>query len=248
MERQPRNWFRFAFTLRTLFAITALIAVWFGYHMNWIRQRQAALVWIADQAEFWKDVPVEQGARHGGNAPWRIRMLGANGIQHVLVVVKNDELVPKERELKRLFPETSALYTVTPGKGYHGRHADLVHPKEQAAMRFRSGRNDPSQVTEPGTGYLGVVPDEGIGDRRGVPLISVRTGAPADTAGLMAGDVITSINDQPCRDFADFDAALAKAAPGSVLSMVVSRDGKPRAITVTLGERRGQPSPPPAAP
>jgi len=128
MGSKPRNWLRFAFNLRTLFAVTALVAVWFGYHMNWIRQRQAALVWIEEQAEFWKDVPVQQGARQGGSAPWRIGILGAVGVEHVLVVVRKNELATKGRELKRLFPETNAIYTVTPGTGYHGRHADLVAP------------------------------------------------------------------------------------------------------------------------
>jgi hypothetical protein len=128
MGSKPRNWLRFAFNLRILFAVTTLIAVWFGYHMNWIRQRQAALAWIEEQAEFWKDVPVQQGARLGRNAPWRIRILGADGVAHVLIVVRKNELASKERELKRLFPETSAIYTVTPGKGYHGRHAHLVNP------------------------------------------------------------------------------------------------------------------------
>ena len=109
-------------------------------------------------------------------------------------------------------------------------------------------RNNRSHALEPGTGYLGVVPDEELADHRGVPLIMVRPGTPADTAGLMAGDVITSINNRPCRGIDDLDGALAKSAAGSNLAMVVSRDGKARAIAVTLGERPGQPWPSPSSP
>src|SRR5262245_50986452 len=76
-------------------------------------------------------------------------------------------------------------------------------------------RNNRSHTLEAGTGYLGVVPDEELADHRGVPLITVKPGAPADIAGLMPGDVITSINKQPCRGVDDLDAALAKSTAGS---------------------------------
>jgi hypothetical protein len=38
-----RRWFRFAFSLRTLFVVVTVICCWLGYELNWIRQRHEAL-------------------------------------------------------------------------------------------------------------------------------------------------------------------------------------------------------------
>jgi len=100
----------------------------------------------------------------------------------------------------------------------------------------------------PGTGYLGGEFDDppGVG---GVQVNAVRRGFAAEAGGLMAGDVITAINNRPCNGVMDLDVALDQATVGTTLIMVVSRSGSQKTLRVTLGRRPTQPgSPPPSNP
>ncbi len=56
-----RRWFRF--TLRTLLIVATLWGCffgWLGYQISWIRQRRAAIDWMAIQAEYWHEMPVDR--------------------------------------------------------------------------------------------------------------------------------------------------------------------------------------------
>ena len=99
-------------------------------------------------------------------------------------------------------------------------------------------------------GYLGLYPDESLDGPagNGVTVHSVRPGSPAENAGLMGGDVICSINNKPCRRVVDLDEVMVITTVGSKLQMQVMRDGKPRNITVTAGQRPGVPVPVPLLP
>jgi hypothetical protein len=46
MTAPKRRWFRFAFSLRTLFVAVTVFGCWLGYSLNWINQRHA---FIADE-------------------------------------------------------------------------------------------------------------------------------------------------------------------------------------------------------
>jgi hypothetical protein len=43
-----RRWFRFS--LRTLFILVTVVALWLGYYANWMRQRGEARVWLDECA------------------------------------------------------------------------------------------------------------------------------------------------------------------------------------------------------
>jgi hypothetical protein len=120
MDEKPRRWFRFS--LRMLFLLVALVAIWLGYHLNWIRQRHAARAWVKGQAEYFDDVPVQQGAFPGAHAPWRIRMLGEDGVTSIWVVVRKEAVDPEQQRLEGLFPEAKVgVYTT--GGGYRGKRS-----------------------------------------------------------------------------------------------------------------------------
>jgi hypothetical protein len=112
MPREPRrNWFRFAFSLRTLFVIVTAVAAWFGYHMHWIRQRHEIRRWLAQR---W----VMSGSFDVGGTrpklPWSLTALGETPEQ-VLVFGRDpahDDLHDFQTHVERaesLFPEARIL-------------------------------------------------------------------------------------------------------------------------------------------
>ena len=105
-----------------MFVFVTLICIWLSYHLYWIRQRHSAIVWLGNQAAYWDDLPLEQGAFPGGHSPWRLRMLGEAGMDRIIAVVEKDAVTNKKRELLKLFPEAK-VGVYTPGPGYRGKRS-----------------------------------------------------------------------------------------------------------------------------
>jgi S1-C subfamily serine protease len=82
--------------------------------------------------------------------------------------------------------------------------------------------------------YLGVVTSEAPGTT-GAKLASVEANGPASTAGLRAGDVVTSIAGTRIAGSGDLVAAIAAHQPGDRVAIVYRRSGSTRTATVTLG-------------
>jgi membrane-associated protease RseP (regulator of RpoE activity) len=77
----------------------------------------------------------------------------------------------------------------------------------------------------------------GAKNGNGVLVRSVEKGSRADKAGLLAGDVITRVGDQPIHDTSDFTHAFRGHGGGSVAVGVI-RDKKEQTLTITLPERK----------
>jgi hypothetical protein len=91
----------------------------------------------------------------------------------------------------------------------------------------------------PGYGpYLGTIPDFGGPPVRGVRLQGVRSGSPAETAGLRAGDVVVEFDGASVANLEDFAALLFTARPGQRVEIEAMRDGARVRTTATLGQRR----------
>lgn len=106
------------------------------------------------------------------------------------------------------------------------------------------------QIVKTGTvtrGYLGVDIQEltpglatvfGVAtDVNGVVITHVAADSPARQAGLRASDVVTQFNGSLIRDPTAMQSQIAAMKPGSRVSLVVVRDGKPANVTVQLGTR-----------
>jgi putative serine protease PepD len=87
--------------------------------------------------------------------------------------------------------------------------------------------------------YLGVSTSDGNG---GATLASVRSGGPADDAGLQSGDLVTKIGATSVTDGDDLAAAIARLSPGDKVTVTFRRDGSTRTVTVTLGKQPAQAS------
>lgn len=78
---------------------------------------------------------------------------------------------------------------------------------------------------------------QGMGDQRGAIVSDLAAGGPSQRAGLVAGDVIVSINGHAVKSSSELTREVAKAKPGDVLKLDVIRDGKHRAVEVRSGTR-----------
>ena len=95
-------------------------------------------------------------------------------------------------------------------------------------------------------GYMGLLPDDltdaeriahGIDNGTGIVLMEVYAGGPAATAGLLEGDIIIGINDEPVYSRRQALLISANTAPGDEVKVVGIRDGQRFDLTVTAGER-----------
>lgn len=76
----------------------------------------------------------------------------------------------------------------------------------------------------------------GIKENKGVVVIQVQPGSPAERAGLRKGDVITGLNDVEQSDPNVFRNQVASRAPGSEVTLTILRDGREQRLNATLGE------------
>jgi serine protease Do len=106
----------------------------------------------------------------------------------------------------------------------------------QAVERFVLGED-----ASTARGYLGIqgmiVPLRRPGQNLGFLLTEVLEGTPADRAGLLLGDVVLGLNNEPVVDDESIPAAILRLVPGDAIEVAVLRGGDPRRFTVVPTER-----------
>lgn len=70
---------------------------------------------------------------------------------------------------------------------------------------------------------------------RGAAVKSVVTGAPASSAGIRAGDIITEFNNVTINEYTDFIEALNKCVPGANVTVKIYRNNRYYTTTVKVG-------------
>src|SRR5581483_9253041 len=84
-------------------------------------------------------------------------------------------------------------------------------------------------------GYLGVTSADAE-NGTGAKIASVTQGAPAEEAGLKAGDVVTAVDKAPVKKSEDFSNAIGSHKPGDKVTIALVRAGKPITVAVVLSE------------
>jgi len=74
--------------------------------------------------------------------------------------------------------------------------------------------------------------------REGALVAEVFPGEPAEKAGVKVGDVIVSVGNIPVKDVRSLLYAVAKQKVGSMVPVVVMRNGEKLTLKVTIGERK----------
>lgn len=82
---------------------------------------------------------------------------------------------------------------------------------------------------------------EGPDQERGLLVVAVESGGPADLAGLLLGDVILQVDGTPVADIESLQSLLTGDRVGASASLALLRAGKTEGLDVTVGER-SQPS------
>ena len=98
-------------------------------------------------------------------------------------------------------------------------------------------------------GYLGVrtqpaeIPDAARKalkreQNHGLLVLWLEEGGPAQTSGLLVGDILVAVGGQPVNDPDDLFSALGSDAVGKAIAVEILRGGRPETIQVTGGERK----------
>jgi S1-C subfamily serine protease len=91
-------------------------------------------------------------------------------------------------------------------------------------------------------GYLGVglQPVELSEHQRGLIVLSLEAGGPAAKAGVLVGDVLTTLGGKEVSDTEEVQSALEGHAIGTAVDAEFSRGGKHHKAAITIGERPGR--------
>jgi membrane-associated protease RseP (regulator of RpoE activity) len=101
---------------------------------------------------------------------------------------------------------------------------------EELERRLESGRISPREP-----GYLGLMADEN--DGRGLRVVGVRPGSPAESAGIREGDVLVEMERRPLRSLDDLGNIMRFRGPGDSLGLTFERAGKRHVVTARLVAR-----------
>lgn len=71
----------------------------------------------------------------------------------------------------------------------------------------------------------------------GLLIVSVEPSSPADSAGVLVGDILVGLGDASINDAADLQAQLGPERVGEAATLRVLRGGEPVQFSITLGER-----------
>jgi S1-C subfamily serine protease len=84
-----------------------------------------------------------------------------------------------------------------------------------------------------GTAWLGVRLAED--SETGVTIENVTTGSPAETGGLLVGDMIVSVDGEAVETAQELTDAIQSHTPGDTVSIVILRDGSESTLEIELG-------------
>lgn len=79
--------------------------------------------------------------------------------------------------------------------------------------------------------------NEQLGQETGLLVVSVEPASPAESAGVLLGDVLVSLNGQPLRRLEELLAYLSEDRIGTAMPLRIVRGGQLQEITMVIGER-----------
>ncbi len=75
-----------------------------------------------------------------------------------------------------------------------------------------------------------------LDETKGIVVTQVMDDSPAQKAGLKQGDVIIEMDGKKADKIANFRNRIAMTAPGTKISLIIVRDGKPKTLDVVIGK------------
>ena len=150
------------------------------------------------------------------------------GIRQGDVILEfNGKPLPKSQDLPSLVADTPPGQRVT---------LKVVREKSERIVTIRIGElSDEKEIlsqsemkeTELGLRVQKVTPElsrrHGLGTTKGVIVVEVQPGSPADQAGIEPGDVIREVNQRPVNTVKDFEKSMRQSRKGDRLLLLVQR-------------------------
>lgn len=99
---------------------------------------------------------------------------------------------------------------------------------QEAGAKTRTGSRMSFKVT------LGIVPDFTSSENNGLGVGGVRSGGPAEKAGMQKGDIIVALDGMEVTNIYDYMARLKKLEAGQIITVDIMRDGKKVVLLVQL--------------
>jgi len=124
------------------------------------------------------------------------------------------------------------------------RGQGLLERLEKRLEGVIGGEERPTPPVVVESGYLGLTGDDDEAGR-GVLVLGVKPGGPADTAGIQKGDTIVGVGDAVVTKLEDLQAQLEGKVAGSKLDFKINRGGKAEVVLITLGRAPAAALPPP---
>lgn len=115
----------------------------------------------------------------------------------------------------------------------HAVAAQILEMPERPTYQEVSGRGQIPRI--PGA-YIGVFPS-GAGPDGGLIAARVMPDGPAEEGGMKDGDIIMEIEGTRMEPATGLRGSLRGKKPGDTVKVLVMRDGRPKELSVTLGER-----------
>lgn len=109
--------------------------------------------------------------------------------------------------------------------------ADTLAQHGHVRRGYLGLRSQPVEISEAGQRALGRQQTTGL------LVVGVENKSPAAESGLIVGDILVSISDQPVADHDELLSRLTGDIVGKPTPVQVLRGGQPQTLTVTVGER-----------
>ena len=100
----------------------------------------------------------------------------------------------------------------------------------------QSGEASGKKVTR--KSYWGTVPDFAYEGKEGVRLGNVKSGGPAEKAGMKGGDIVIEIAGKKITNIYDYNYMMDSAGIGQPVEIIVLRDGKRETLSITPEARK----------
>lgn len=151
----------------------------------------------------------------------------------VIVRVGEDPIFSRDRFLGAIgtYPMGTQV-KVRLRRGEEERDIVVTLDRYSAMSLLAADAPPPSQDRPRGAGYLGVTVEESA---RGLAVIYVQPGSPAERAGLQEEDVILRLDGRPVAGRADFTSRIWRKKPGEEVRIAVRRAGGEVEIPTILG-------------
>lgn len=150
------------------------------------------------------------------------------GVKNGDVIVEfNGKRVPKSQDFPSLIADTPPGHKVT---------LKLIRDKKEQTVSVKIGElpedGDAVQKTESRDAEIGVrvqriTPEAarrlGLGSTKGVLVVEVQPGSPADQVGVEPADVVREVNQRPVNNISDFERAVRQGKRGDRILLLVQR-------------------------